>query len=111
MVWLELHAIVDACATFGHLWRGLSITLQTDSMSVVEAWNQQRSHNPSLRYLFREICLLMSFHNFDLQIIHIPGKLNIKADLLSRLQVSKFLSEFPSADISPTTVCEWWLRT
>jgi hypothetical protein len=111
MVWLELHAIVDACATFGHLWRGLSITLQTDSMSVVEAWDQQRSHNPSLRYLFREICLLMSFHNFDLQIIHIPGKLNIKADLLSRLQVAKFLREFPSADTSSTTLCEWWLRT
>jgi hypothetical protein len=110
MVYLELHAIVDSCATFGHLWSGLSITIQTDSMSVVEAWNSQKSKNTELRSLFCEICLFMSLFDFDLNIIHLPGKENIKADLLSRLQVAKFLRLFPAAESSETTVSEWWLR-
>jgi hypothetical protein len=111
MVWLELFAIVDACATFGRYWRGLRITLQTDSESVVSAWNSQRSSNPELRFLFRKICLFMSVFDFDLQLIHLAGKLNIKADLLSRLQVGKFLKMFPEAESLETTACEWWLHT
>jgi hypothetical protein len=110
MVFLELHAIVDACATFGKQWRGLQITIQTDSQACVDSWRLQRSHNAELRFLFREICLLMSVHSFDLNLIHIPGKLNIKADLLSRLQVAKFLRLFPEAVSSETTLSEWWLH-
>ena len=110
MVFLELHAIVDACATFGREWRGKQITIQTDSQACVDSWKLQRSHNAELRFLFREICLLMSVHSFDLNLIHIAGKLNVKADLLSRLQVEKFLRLDPAADCFETTISEWWLR-
>ena len=111
MVFLELHAIVDACATFGKFWRNKKITLQTDSQACVDSWKNQRSHNAELRFLFREICLLSSMFDFDLNIIHIPGKLNVKADLLSRLQVLRFLKLCPDAECSPTRICEWWQKT
>lgn len=110
MVYLELFAIVDACATFGPRWKSLRITLQTDSEAVVNAWSSRRAKDCSLRSLFRKICLFMTLYDFDLNIIHIRGKLNIKADLLSRLQVSKFLHQFPEAESFETTTCEWWLH-
>ena len=45
-------------------------------------------------------------YNFTLQAVHIPGKRNIKADLLSRFQISEFKRLFPEVDKVHTYIPE-----
>ena len=60
-----------------YLW-GRKFTLQTDHRALV--WLQKiKSHNQRL------LRWSLSLQDFDFQIQHIPGKLNIVADSLSRM--------------------------
>jgi hypothetical protein len=103
MPFLELHALVQAAATWGHLWRGQNIIFLCDAHAVVDAIKGARSRDPGMMDLLRQLCTLACVHGFDYLCEHIAGVTNIAADLLSRDGASpQFRAQFPTADALPT---------
>ena len=52
--------------------------------------------------LLRALFFFCAKQNIHLQFFHVPGKQNVYADLLSRLQVEKFKRLHPDPDDVPT---------
>ena len=42
--------------------------------------------------------------NLSVTLLHIPGHVNIKADLLSRFKLEKFKQQFPEMELRPTRI-------
>ena len=55
-------------------------------------------------HMMRRLMILSLSQNIHIQTEHIPGISNTAADLISRLQVQKFLTRFPHIDQEPTQV-------
>ena len=73
-------------------------------MSVVYAVNNGTSKCKAMMSLIRRLFHFAAQYSFDLRLVFIAGKDNIRADLLSRLRVSEFLTVHPSADASLTEI-------
>ena len=56
--------------------------------------------------IVRKIFFFSAKRNINILMRHIPGKDNILADFISRLQVTKFKEAFPQADVHPTEFAE-----
>ena len=76
--------VVVALKIWANTWQNTAITLFCDNLAVVEVLNQGRTKDEFLATCARNIWLLSSLFNIHIQIIHIPGKRNQVADLLSR---------------------------
>ena len=50
--------------------------------------------------------IAMYEYNFTVRAVHISGKNNIKADLISRFQLTRFQMMFPDRDSQPVMVTE-----
>ena len=101
---MELYPIVVAASVWGTLWAGKRILVHCDNEGTVGIINKGYSNKGSIAHLLRQLMLTSMRWNFYLRAIHIPGKINIKADLLSRFQMSKFHQVTPEADLFPTFV-------
>lgn len=104
MPFLELHALVQAAATWGPLWRGRNIIFLCDAHAVVDAIKGARSRDPGMMDLLRQLCTLGCLHGFDYVCQHIAGVTNTAADMLSRDHDAspQFRALFPTADLQPT---------
>ena len=98
----ELFAIVAAVKTWGHNWPNKQILIFTDSKVVSDSWKSRSSKNPAMMCLLRHMFFHAAKYNFNVMLQHLPGHDNHLADLLSRLQVSKFQQAAPSMDAAPT---------
>ena len=103
MPYLETRAFAFACATFGSRWTGRKIIARSDCKPAIDAINARYSSDPGMRDLIRTIGLLACRYQFDLQIVHIAGVLNVRADPLSRLCVPDFKSQAPLRTASSPT--------
>ena len=63
----------------------------TDSQGLVEVINRKTTKDRQLLVLFHEL-VLQCLKHILFRAIHVPGVLNVKADVLSRLQVMRFKS-------------------
>ena len=104
ITFLELVPIILAAEVWGDMFRNASVLLHTDNLALVYVINKQSSKEPLVMSLVRRLVIQALNKNFDIKATHISGKHNVLADYLSRLQVSRFLEMFPSADKSPTKV-------
>ncbi len=104
MPFLELYGVAAACATFGHSWTRKKVICLCDCEPAELAMNKRYSPVPEMQMLIRAIGLIAATMHFDIRIKHIPGLLNVRADPLSRLNVSLFRAQNPSADSSATPV-------
>ena len=95
----ELLAVVSACACWGSLLSGRRVMLECDNSSVVFCVNNGTSKSSHVMSLIRQLFYLAARYQFDLRLIHVPGKDNVAADLLSRLRVSEFAEGFPGSDV------------
>lgn len=95
MPFLESLAIAYGCATFGHLWSGKKIYCLSDCQPAEMAINARYSRDAGLRQIIRSIGRLACRFNFDLRVRHIEGLKNVRADPLSRLDVTGFLKQAP----------------
>ena len=86
ITFLELKAILVAANRWGRYWRGLHVHVRSDNMASVSAVNKATSRSHELMVLIRELFWLSVLHDFKLTASHIPGKLNILADYISRLE-------------------------
>jgi hypothetical protein len=84
ITFFELLAVLTACATFGHLWRGHAVVSWCDNGGVVGILTSRSSPHPRLMNLVRRLHFLEIHFDFHLVCRHIPGERNIFADWLSR---------------------------
>ena len=104
ITFLELVPIVLAIEAWGKEIRNHCLVLHTDNMALKHVINAQSSREDLVMTWVRRLVLQALRHNVLIQAVHVPGTMNILADLLSRLQVSRFLELHPSADGLPAKI-------
>jgi len=80
----ELYAVVCNCKTFHAALPGITLHIECDNAPTVEAINSGRCKDPIMMKLIRELFYLRVEFSFQIKAIHLPGKLNVVADMLSR---------------------------
>ena len=81
----ELYPLLEAFWRWGYLWRDCKVVVNCDNTQVVTGLNTGRSDNPVAMNFLRRIFWLSVLFNCHVVCVHIPGKLNVQADALSRL--------------------------
>ena len=81
--WQELFAIVAAALTWGHLLAGQRIRFPCDNLPIVQAWTNQSSRHPGVMELLRTLFFIAARNSFTVSLVHLPGRLNCIADVLS----------------------------
>ena len=92
---LELYPIVAAVELWGHLLANHCIVLNTDNEAVVFIINSQTSKDSHIMCLVRRFVICCMQYNILFKANHIPGKQNVVADYLSRLQVARARTTAP----------------
>ena len=85
----EMLNIVIALHVWGKYWKHSSVMVYCDNEACVQVVVTSRTKDPFLGACIRNIWLLMAYYDISLNISHIKGKNNIKADALSRLYSNK----------------------
>ena len=101
---LELIPIILSAALWGHMWARKKVLVHTDNMSVVHAINSWMPKHLHLVSLLKRLAKCAILNDFHFRAVHIPGKLNVDADLLSRNDITGFRARNPSCDAAPTSV-------
>ena len=80
----EMINIIIAIKLWGNEWVGQKVILYTDNEAVVTICNQGFTRDTVLATIARNIWLYTAEKDICLQVLHLPGKDNVIADLLSR---------------------------
>ena len=72
----------------------------TDSLDSVAAYSALRAAESEHNSILLALAGILLETGIDLRICHIPGKDNIKADLLSHLMIDEFYCRFPSESVT-----------
>ena len=91
--YLELYAVTVAITMWIQKYKNNRVCIFCDNMSVVQMVNNSSSKCPNCMVLIRIITLTCLKNNVSLTVKHVKGKLNIFADLLSRMEYGKFRKE------------------
>ena len=89
IVHLEMLNIVIALRIWGQFWQHGSISVNCDNLGVVQVVKTSKTRDPFLALCIRNIWLITSAYDIDLNIKHIPGVKNVIADTLSRIYSDK----------------------
>ena len=81
---LEMINILVALKVWHSQWSGHRVLIHCDNQAVVSVLNTGKSRDVFLSNIARNIFMWLSACNINLQVVHVPGKSNIVADLLSR---------------------------
>ena len=84
IAYTELINVLVALKVWHREWTGLRVLIKCDNQSVVSVLNTGRTRDRVMAKFVRNIYLWLSAFNIDIQVVHVPGKLNPVADLLSR---------------------------
>ena len=104
MVFLEAKTVVEAVATFGSEWEGKKVKVQSDNETTVTAWNNKKAKEPALRGLLKSLYYLTTLYSCEVELEHIAGVDNKKADALSRSNFKLFKQLHPTADLHRTPI-------
>ena len=99
---LELLNVLIAFRTFARFWTGQWVKFHIDNKAVVFALNNGRIKDNYMQQVARSIWLLLATHDIKLECTHIPGKDNIKADILSRVYERRLVNHHLFDH------CTWW---
>ena len=83
---LEILNIFVALKVWATLWANGRIRIHCDNMAVVELLSSGRARDATLALIARNIWLICAIFHIHIVVVHIPGKSNILANLLSRWQ-------------------------
>ena len=65
-------------------WGNCKVAIACDNLAVVQVLNSGKTRDLTLAAIARNIQFQIAIMNIDLKVSHIPGKVNVIADLLSR---------------------------
>ena len=102
--WKELFPIYVTCVLWGKYFRGKRILFHCDNQAAVDIWANKTSKCPEVAALLRKLFFITANNEFIVKVAHIAGIENAMADSLSRLQIARFRSLAPHADLNPTHV-------
>lgn len=85
---------------------GKRIKVFCDNEGTVALINKGYSSDKVIAKMLRSLTLQSMTKNFCIKATHIPGKENIKADLISRFQLAQFKRRFPEMENEPIEVTE-----
>ena len=75
--------MVLACIMWGKEWQGKKVTCHCDNMPVVEVLNSGYSKDKNMIHMLRCLFFISEHHEFLVEAVHLPGKLNEAADAIS----------------------------
>ena len=84
IVHLEMVNILVALRIYGQLWRGKRILVKCDNHAVVQVLTSGKTRDPFLGACARNVWFEAALLDVELQYVHVMGKDNKVADLLSR---------------------------
>ncbi|XP_076089881.1 uncharacterized protein LOC143061586 [Mytilus galloprovincialis] len=102
IAFLELYPIVVSAVLWGKGWYKKRILFHCDNLASVIILTKGRSKDPIIMKLMRRLVMCAAHFNFAFYSEHVPGKMNLIADSLSRLQMNKFHQLAPEADKAAT---------
>ena len=85
---LELFPIYVILNLYAHKLQNSNILFHCDNSAVVTILNKQSSKDAKIMSILRPLILVLMQNNINLRSVHIPGKLNILTDKISRFQVT-----------------------
>lgn len=100
----ELFPIVVAVEVWGRVLQNSCVIFHSDNAAVVNIVNAQTSKDSKIMILVRRLVLALMKYNILFSAEHIPGLFNTLPDLLSRLQVKKFLEVSLDSGDEPTAI-------
>ena len=89
IAYTELINILVALKVWHNQWAGSSVLIRCDNQAVVSVLTTGKTRDPVMAKYVRNIFLWLSAFNIDIRVIHIAGRLNPVADLLSRWHLTK----------------------
>ena len=93
--------ILCALRVWGKHWLRQKIKIYCDNLAVVQILNTGKARHAEMAAIARNIFMLASRSDIQLVVVHIPGKSNVIADLLSRWQTVSNAKEKLEAIIEP----------
>ena len=109
----ELIPIIIATVIWGSDWTGCKVIARCDNESVVTVLNSRHSKEPHVMSMLRTLFFIEARSQFSISSHHIAGISNNLADYLSRNQLNKFFTNFPSAhrhsSVVPSSLLQWLL--
>jgi len=85
----EVLCTVLASRRWGHQWRNTKVIVYTDSMVAKGMLTKARSKNALVTEALKELFLTSIVYNFQVIPVHLPGKMNVLADRISRIRFPK----------------------
>ena len=101
---LEMYPVYVIIAMFSHKLRNSNILFHCDNSAVVTIINKQSSKDARVMSIVRPLILVLMENNISLRSQHIPGKLNVLSDRISRFQVDGDLLQQYGMQRDPTTI-------
>lgn len=89
--------VVFACAVWGQYWRNKLVSIYCDNEAAVANLNSERSKEPWSMNMIRCLFLNKAIYGLELEVLHLPGKMNTLAHALSRNDFAYFHSQVPGA--------------
>ena len=85
---LEMINILVALKVWHRSWSCQRVLIKCDNLAVVSVLNNGRARDQTLAKYARNIFMWASAFNDDLKVVHVAGKMNPVADLLSRWNIT-----------------------
>ena len=82
---LEMLNMLIALRTFGTMWAKESVVINIDNKAAMYALKYAKIKNAFMQSISRSIWLVAASKDINLDFVHIAGKDNTKADILSRV--------------------------
>ncbi|MCP3933190.1 MAG: hypothetical protein GY705_29320 [Bacteroidetes bacterium] len=100
----ELTPIYLSFLIWINFFKNVKICFLVDNLSVVHILRSKTSKDPILMSMVRKMVVVAMLNNVMFSAVHIPGKHNVVADLISRFQTSKVRRVAPWLDEEPTKI-------
>ena len=107
---MSFFSIIIAMDLWGTTLTNSSVVFHSDNIAVVHIINSNTSKDPNLMKLMRRLMVASLTYNIQFSAEHIPGLHNTAADLVSRLQISRFRTLYPLMDNESSPVPPALLR-
>ena len=84
IVHLKMINILVALKIFGPFWANIKVLVKCDNQAVVAVLTHSKTKDPFLATCARNVWILAALYDLEVTYVHIRGKHNVIADLLSR---------------------------